>query len=403
MADETSNEVVYKYKYSATAQIIFDKEDVEDIAAESIGEFIIDYSYDEYTMPMIYMNITLKDSIIYKLSEKQNIATIVLTVQKYVYEEDKAPLVMQDYIKRECIYFLMDDYTKSNVSEELDEEGTNLSSIVIGLMDKELVNNTKKDFNGTITGDMMSIVYTIINSGRDILIEPLQYNTQIKNMLVPSLNSKKKLLNYLNDMSCFYDTKFRYFNDFDVTYFMSSDGNNVQRKNDKFDTIYINITPYQVNSSVYEGMVIDAENFNYTLNISEQYASPLFNNITDRTYTNIRGIDADGEAGSEKLDTTDENMTIEKYRNIKINNGNTTLLKNIKSTIDMSKNPITISKTDIDSSIFTINRKYFIDASDVYGVEMNGQYLLGTKTEIFIREGKDFVADVTMTFFKLNK
>ena len=96
-------------------------------------------------------------------------------------------------------------------------------------------------------------------------------------------------------------------------------------------------------------------------------------------------------------------MTVEKYRNIKINNGNTTLLKNIKSTIDMSKNPITISKTDIDSSIFTINRKYFIDASDVYGVEINGQYLLGTKTEIFMREGKDFVADVTMTFFKLNK
>lgn len=396
-------EVAYKYKYSATAQIIFDSEDIEDIPAENIGEFIIDYSYDEYTMPMIYMNITLKDSIIYKMSEKQNVATMIFTVQKYVYEEDKAPLVMQDYIKREFIYFLMDDYTKSNVSEELDEEGTNLSSIVIGLMDKELVNSTKKDFNGTITGDMTSIVYTIINSGRDILIEPLQYNTQINNMLVPSLNSKKKLLNYLNDMSCFYDTKFRYFNDFDVTYFMSSDGNNVQRKNDKYDTIYINITPYQVNSSVYEGMVVDAEKFNYTLNISEQYASPLFNNIMDRTYTDIRGISSDGEIGTEKLNNTDENMINEKYKNIKINNGNTTLLKNIKSTIDMSKNPITISKTDIDSSVFSINRKYFIDASEVYGVEINGQYLLGTKTEIFLREGKDFVIDVTMTFFKLNK
>lgn len=397
-----SSEVVYKYKYSATAQILFDKEDVEDIASENIGEFIIDYSYDEYTMPMIYMNMTLKDSIIYKLIEKQNTATIVLTVQKYVYEEDKAPLVMQDYIKRECIYFLMDDYTKSNVSEELDDEGTNLSPIVLGLMDKDLVNNTKKNFNGTITGDKMSIVYTIINSGRDILIEPIQHNSQINNLLIPSLNSKKKLLNYLNDMSCFYDTKFRYFNDFDVTYFMSSAGNNVQRKNDKYDTIYINITPYQVNSSVYEGMVVDAEKFNYILNISEQYASPLSNNIMDRTYTNIRGIDATGETGSEKLDNTDENMTTEKYKNIKINNGNTTLLKNIKSTIDMAKNPITISKTDIDSSVFTINRKYFIDASEVYGIEKNGQYLLGTKTEIFVREGKDFVVDVTMTFFKLN-
>lgn len=400
--DQTS-EVTYKYKYSATAQIIFDKEDVEDIASENIGEFIIDYSYDEYTMPIIYMNITLKDSIIYKMIEKQNTATIVLTVQKFVYEEDKAPLVMQDYIKRECIYFLMDDYTKSNVSEELDEEGTNLSPIVLGLMDKDLVNSTKKDFNGTITGDMMSIVYTIINNGRDVLIEPIQHNTQIQNLLVPSLNSKKKLLNYLNDMSCFYDTKFRYFNDFDVTYFLSGDGNNVQKKNDKYDTIYINITPYQVNSSVYEGMVVDAEKFNYTLNISEQYASPLSNNIMDRTYTNIRGISSDGEIGTEKLDSTDENMTIEKYKNIKINNGNTTLLKNIKSTIDMTKNPITISKTDIDSSVFTINRKYFIDASDVYGIEKNGQYLLGSKTEIFMREGKDFVVDVTMTFFKLNK
>ena len=396
-------EVAYKYKYSASAQILFDKEDVEDIDSEHIGEFIIDYGYDEFTMPTIYMNLTLKDSIIYKMIEKQNTATIVFTLQKFVYEDDKAPLVKLDYIKREFIYFLMDDYTKSNVSDDLDEQGINLSHIVIGLMDKELVNNTKKNFNGVISGDMTSIVYSIINSGRDILIEPLEHNTDIKNLLIPSLNSKKKLLNYLNDMSCFYDTKFRYFNDFDVTYFLSGAGNNVQKKNDKYDTIYINITPYQVNSSVYEGMVTDAEKYNYILNISEQYASPLFNNIVDRTYTNIRGIDSSGETGTEKLNTTDENMTEEKFKNIKINNGNTTLLKNIKSTIDQSKNPITISKSDIDTSVFTINRKYFIDASDVYGVEVNGQYLLGTKTEIFVREGKDFVVDVTMTFFKLSK
>lgn len=396
-------EVAYKYKYSASAQILFDKEDVEDIDSEHIGEFIIDYGYDEFTMPTIYMNLTLKDSIIYKMIEKQNTATIVFTLQKFVYEDDKAPLVKLDYIKREFIYFLMDDYTKSNVSEDLDDQGTNLSHVVVGLMDKELVNNTKKNFNGIISGDMTSIIYSIINSDRDILIEPLEHNTNVKNLLIPSLNSKKKLLNYLNDMSCFYDTKFRYFNDFDVTYFLSGSGNNVQKKNDKYDTVYINISPYQVNSSVYEGMVIDADRFNYKLNISEQYASPLFNNILDRTYTNIRGIDSSGEAGSEKLDITDENMTMEKFKNIKINNGNTTLLKNIKSTIDQSKNPITISKSDIDTSVFTINRKYFIDASDVYGVEVNGQYLLGTKTEIFVREGKDFVVDVTMTFFKLSK
>ncbi len=396
-------EVSYKYKYSAFAQIIFSKDDIEDINPENIGEFIIDYSYDEYTMPIIYMNLTLKDSIIYKLSEKQNTTTIIFTVQKFIYEEDKLPLVKEDYIKQEFIYFLMDDYTKSKVSEELDEEGTNLSHVVIGLMDKNLVNNTKKDFNGTITGDMTSIIYTIINNGRDILIEPLQYNTQIKNLLVPSLNSKKKLLNYLNDMSCFYDTKFRYFNDFDITYFISGSGNNIQKKNDKYDTVYINIIPYNVNSSKYEGIIIDAENFNYSLNISEQFASPLFNNIINRTYTKIRGIDSDGESGIEELNNIDKNMIVDKYKNIKINNGNKTILKNIKSTIDQSQNPITISKTDIDSSIFTINRKYFIDASEVYDIEMNGQYLLGNKTEIFLREEKDFSVDVTMTFFKLIK
>ena len=155
--------MAYKYKYSASAQILFDKEDVEDIDSEHIGEFIIDYGYDEFTMPTIYMNLTLKDSIIYKMIEKQNTATIVFTLQKFVYEDDKAPLVKLDYIKREFIYFLMDDYTKSNVSEDLDDQGTNLSHVVVGLMDKELVNNTKKNFNGIISGDMTSIIYSIIN------------------------------------------------------------------------------------------------------------------------------------------------------------------------------------------------------------------------------------------------
>ena len=192
-------EVAYKYKYSAFAQILFDKNDIEDINSENIGEFIIEYSYDEYTMPIIYMNLTLKDSTIYKMIEKQKSATIVFTVQKFVYEEDKAPLVKQDYIKREFIYFIMENYTKSNVSQELDEEGTNLSHVVIGLMDKELVNNTKKDFNGTITGDMMSIIYSILNNGRNILIEPLQYNKSVKNLLIPSLNSKKKILKYIQN------------------------------------------------------------------------------------------------------------------------------------------------------------------------------------------------------------
>lgn len=395
-----------KYRYDAIFQFVLDNEST-DLDSKYIKSIIIDFDYKKNTMPLIYLTISIDNKIILKMLQNQDKGTIVFTIRRYISNNNYQNTIKSNYIKNNFIYFIADNL---NIREANDDgqdinsaSGTNFVTTTIGLLPLDLVNINKKSLNCIVNKTpMMSLIYNLL-SDRSLIMEQLQYNTILNGIILPPLDSKAKLLKYLNNISCFYDTSYRYFMDFDTTYFLSSSGKKIPKIGEDISDIIINITRLDETDAKLEGMEIDYENKSYILYIGDGFSEKIDNKLIDRSYNTIvaQGTSLNSTQ-SAKLNTSQNSIITKKRFTIRLPNDNTTLLNNIKSDMNNSKTTIMVSKSDIDMSIFTMNKKYFIKATDAYGDSYNGEYLLIRKREIYIREDDTFTGDVALTFNKLS-
>lgn len=396
-----------KYRYTASFEIVINNESVV-LDPMYIRSIVIDYDYKKNSMPLIYITASIDDRIIKKMLENQDTAVIVFTIKRFVANAEipVKSIVKIDYIKDTFTYFLPDNLNLHSVvepSEDLnDVTGANFTTTTIGLLSLDLVNKNKKTLNGIINKTpVMSLVYNLL-SDRKLVIEQFKYNTMLNGIILPPLESKSKTIKYLNSLSCFYDTSYRYFMDFDATYMLSSAGTKIPKKGESISEVIIKINKYTENDPKIEGMDIDNDSKVYRIFVSDEDSEKLDNKMIDRSYSTIL---AQGTSPSttEKtnLKTNEKSVIVKKRSTIRVPNDNLTLLKNIKTDMDNSMVTINVTKSNIDMSIFTINKTYYIETSETYGTEYSGKYLLVRKRELYIREDNDFSADVMLTFNKI--
>ena len=395
-----------KYRYDAAFQFVLDNESI-DLDSKYIKSIIIDFDYKKNTMPLIYLTISMDNKIILKMLQNQDKGTIVFTIRRYISNNNYQNTIKTNYIKNNFIYFIADNL---NIREANDDgqdlnsaSGTNFVTTTIGLLPLDLVNINKKSLNCVINKTpMMSLIYNLL-SDRSLVMEQLQYNTILDGIILPPLDSKAKLLKYLNNISCFYNTSYRYFMDFDTTYFLSSSGKKIPKIGEDISDIIINISRLDETDAKLEGMEIDYENKAYVLYIGDGFSEKIDNKLIERSYSTIvaQGTSLN-TTQSANLNTNKDSVITKKRSTIRLPNDNTILLNNIKTDMDNSMTTIMVSKSDIDMSIFTINKRYYIKATDTYGDLYNGEYLLVRKREIYIREDDTFTGDVALTFNKLS-
>ena len=408
--------ITNKYRYEATFELVLDSETSTTLDPMYIKTIIIDYDYKKNTMPLIYLTVTLDNKILWQMVNNKDTAVVIFTIRRFIANtnnENKTSAgdlnpndIKTDYIKDRFIYFVPDNLNLREVNDDGQDmdsaSGTNFVTTTIGLLSLDLVNKNKKTLNGIINDTpMMSLVYNLL-SDRDLLMEQFKYNTVLDGIVLPPLDSKAKTFNYLNQLSCFYDTKYRYFMDFDTTYFLSSSGKKIPKKNDKINDIIISIERLDENDPKLEGMDIDYESLVYRIHIGDSNSEKIDNTLINRSYSTIvaQGT-SPGTSVSADLNTATETVITKKRSTIRVPNDNTTLVNNIKNEMDNSMKTILVTKGDLDMSIFTINKSYYVDASATYGAEYNGEYLLTRKREIYIREDDTFSADVALTLNKI--
>ena len=408
--------ITNKYRYEVMFELILDSETSITLDSMYIKTIIIDYDYKKNTMPLIYLTVTLDNKILWKMINNNDTAVVIFTIRRFIANtnnENKTATetlnpndIKTDYIKDRFIYFVPDNLNNREVNDDGQDmdsaSGTNFVTTTIGLLSLDLVNKNKKTLSGIINHTpMMSLVYNLL-SDRDLLMEQFKYNTILNGIVLPPLDSKAKTFNYLNQLSCFYDTKYRYFMDFDTTYFLSSSGRKIPKKNDKINDIIISIERLDENDSKMEGMDIDYENSVYRIHIGDSNSERIENTLINRSYSTIvaQGTSPDTSVTAD-LNTASESVIAKKRSTIRVPNDNTALVNNIKNEMDNSMKTILVTKSDLDMSIFTINKSYHVDATDTYGAEYNGEYLLTRKREIYIREDDTFTADVALTLNKI--
>ena len=314
------------------------------------------------------------------------------------------PGLKTNIIEEQCIYFVPQDIGKINEKVEItnpdktDDLGDN---VTIGLISLNHVNYIKSVANGVIkNGTMSSILYYLL-SQQQILMEPLQYNTKVSNFALPPINSLSKMITYLNNYHAFYDTMYRFFIDFGVTYLISTSGQGVKRKGEECNIVKLNLKNMYDEKNM-EGMSYEIIDGMYSIDCSGSYSSMSDSTDSSKSYSAYGGITSNGEIVEESTRTRDENSPVyAKTTNIRIPNNNTVLLKNLATNEANSMILMNVTKNKIDGSIITPNKQIYVDATEVYGEEYTGVYLLDRKREIYMREGEGFAMSVMMSLRRI--
>lgn len=85
---------------------------------------------------------------------------------------------------------------------------------------------------------------------------------------------------------------------------------------------------------------------------------------------------------------------------VKVSNDNANSVKNIKSEIEIKQNRIAVSKQDIDTTVFTVNKRYTIKNYDAHSYA-NGVFILTKKSDFFTRAGDLFMISTQLEFAKI--
>ena len=103
------------------------------------------------------------------------------------------------------------------------------------------------------------------------------------------------------------------------------------------------------------------------------------------------------------LDLTDVVEDLGKRKLIRIPNDNMGLIKNFKHALELKSVYLSLSKQQLDNSIFNMNLKYLINNNTKEHKEDTTDYIMLSKIEVYTNQGERFLATTNMTFAKLPK
>lgn len=390
------------YKFKAKMGILEDGSDeIIMIEPMNIKSIVIDHSFDDNNMPMIFTTVNLDKNLGDKLVKGQNKNTIVFKLSKCIINSDTPDLFM-DYIEDEFIYFIHNDINKDKkidyemeTNEDRDDVWNNMT---IGMLSKNILNSNKRKLNGVLEGSLSSIIY-YITGHKPLLMEPIQHNIQISNKHLPPHNSVAKYIEYMNSLQAFYDTKYRYYMDFDVIYLLSSTGKMIQRQGEEITDINIKlVNTYDIPM---DGLMIDNDNKVYYIESEGNETILTDNHQIDKSYSDLRAVNSDGNSNTnDSVKDLSKYMT-KKQNNIRIPNGNEAILSNITTELKNNAIQLALFAQDVDPSVFTINKNYTIDVEEVYEAKYSGKYLMATRKEVYLREDELFTLGFSLTFKKV--
>ena len=381
------------YKYTISLQYLNIRQKVStDIKTECIKSVIIDHNYDKNCMPVIFINLRLDKSLVDDMIKNQNTNLMILAISKF---DNNTELKLEvECLRKKCIYFLTDDVNKMDPIDYNDEteatmKGDTFRKITIGLLVLDHVNNNKTLCEVTTkNATNYDIVKYITSHMKNLFIEPFSYNDTFEQFVLPPKDSVNKALRFLNDQRVFYSTPYRYYQDFNHTYIISSSGKEIKRTDETYSTIVVNIRDIDDVGANDTGVVVNRSNETYEVYVSYANAQVYDNTLINKSKNKVRGITSSGSSDISLLNTS--SYSTDKYSLERLNNDNVHMIENLEAKANSENFIVYFSKNDLDTDLFTINKRISINNIQRYQ-EFNGNYLLYRKREIYLREDQTFV------------
>jgi hypothetical protein len=233
-----------------------------------------------------------------------------------------------------------------------------------------------------------------------MIIEPFSYNTEFDQLIMPAQDSVKAALQFLNDFRVFYYTPYRYYNDFNYTYIISSSGRATEKRGELYSSVIIDIKDIDDNTANDVGMIENKTSETYEVPVNYVNTEVYDNTIVNKSKTKLKGISSTG-ASTVSLVNNASYMD-EKVKNIRLNNDNENMVSNLEASDNNGNFLIYIAKNDLDMELFTINKRISIHNIERYQ-EYNGDYLLSRKRECFVREDDTFVLTTMLNLRRIER
>lgn|SRR5574344_554932 len=374
MASQTAN-TQSAYTANVTAQFVLDGS-ATTIKPEYIKYIIIEDMYSDRYMPIIYMSISVADQLYNDIIKNEKSGKIYLNIQK---SNNFSTLALaHDDIKDQFTYVV--STSNPNYNESLVADKTKLINsykvVTLALMSMKLANAAKTSFNGIFGKiDQSTLIMKIMtNTTGKLIIKKPQYNPTYDTIVIPPLNSRESLIKYLYQKCPFYDTKYVFFMDFNRSYLIDLAGKAIDGADGQLQNVHINIDSAAASNSYTPGIATSGDA--YVLNINPANTNVSLNKGTDKVANQLVFVQDDGDVKSVNLNVNNavDSTTKQAFKR----GGNATLYKNIAE----SNTIVTeVVKENIDGSIFTPNKGYYVKNQSKYS-NYDGNYTLLYKKEV---------------------
>lgn len=384
------------YKYNI--QLTYMKDDIEiNLDYKNILTMAIDYNYEKKNMPTLLIRVGIDKSIIdHMISNKNN--TIILSITKF--KESNGIHIRKPVIKSEFFYFLDNNMSFTDdidYGNKENKENKDIYKIIsLGLIQKDIVLNNKTLINTVYKDTHLLDIICDVFKEKNLVIEPFVNNDDVKCLIVPPMETVSKFLTYLDDRYTFYNTPYRFFYDFNKTYLLSSSGRGVPVKNEKYNAIFIYVDNTITDKSKFDGMKEDSELKAYIINVDAAAINISVDKATTISYNQIIGVNSEGEYQSVNINS---NLDGDRYKVTRLSNERFDVLDNLKNELESNNIVINIIKGELDSTVFTLNKEYYIKNYNKLA-DKNGKFLLSAKKEIYIKESEYFNMTTILTLKK---
>lgn len=390
------------FRYKVTLRYVMENNDEIIIDSNQISYVAVDKDFDNNNMPVIAIVASIEKDVLDDMIRHVN--DNILTLGIYRYDVNN----QTDNITKKCIhdrfiYILPDDISKTAVIDYPNGEGKEglYKDVTLWLLPQDAVNNNKQPINGIFKNATMNTM--ILNSTNylgKMLLEPIKYDNKYDQVIIPPQNSISEYISFLNnDLSVFYDTPYRFFIDFDMTYIVSSSGHVVKSKNESIFTFDIQISSIIPQEEDDTGMYIDKRNNKNVIYVNSANVNYTRNNITNKMVNSITTIDSSGNVYKKDVESNNTKVTKKLSTIINLSNTDNNAVNNIVSSLSMNNVGVSIVKNDLDANVFTMNKEYII--TDNTHPEFNGRYLISSVKQMYTKQTEQFVMATILNLKKI--
>lgn len=396
---------ISQYKYTVSMVYLDQKRGKStNIKTECIKFLIIDHNYEKNYMPILYVSMKLDKKFLDDMILNCNKNLIMLALNKYDDLTDEKQEI--ECFRKKFTYFLPNDVNKNdpidyNEGNESEHLGNTYKDVTIGLMCIDHINNNKRDFYFLLKNTTIGVpVEQTMEHFDNLIMEPIGEATIIPQLMMPTQDSVSKTLNALNNIRVLYDTPYRYYQDFNFVYLLSSSGRAIKKQGDIYSSVIIEIEDINSKTANDVGVILNKSSKTYQIPVNYVNTEIYDNTIVNKSQTDLVGMTS---SGTKKTTLKNQaSYSLRKNSTMRLPNDNDGMLENIKVAKNNNNFLVYVQKTDLDTDVLSPNKRITIHHIDRYK-EHNGGYLMYRKRECYLRDDTSFILNTMINLKEIYK